>query len=292
MIYLSWLYVVVLAVWAASEVIGQIKERMPTALVAAELIVQVLLILGVSLHITVGSIPSVWQATAYPLVFCVFALRGYGVKNEEYEVSDTREQRLRLGILNVAVTFLLLAPAVYHISTLVGGGSRLSLILASLCAFAGEAVGLVLPRLPSRFASSNERLISEWTGKSQWFGRIPDRMEFLDDKVRQWPGIDVEQPTQLFKVYFGDACHVGGTIDPVCFCIPEPVPAGIDAEQAFEHCRRWFADKLSRALIKSAAGDMPEEFQRLVEEALSDKAANSTQPASAGDVYARASQGG
>jgi len=272
MIYLWCAYLVLFLGIALYSFIDQRKERTPLALAGLGLLADVVLAAGVVLNIMPTLAPAAkppWALLVFPLLLCEFVFMGYDVKNEEHELSDSAKSRRMLDAATLTFLMLLLAPGVYHNVSFAYPGRGYMFFVAGAVAVVGTAVGLLLPRLRSRYASSNQRKLANWVEASTEFEGFPNQVLLLDNRPRTWPGTDFEMPTQLFTVQCGQAWHVGVTLeDDVAFCLKEPVSPDISPDDAFSRCQDWFASQVATDMIKDAAKSYPEEFQKLISEAL------------------------
>lgn len=269
--FLSYTYALLYLGWSVIEVRDLRRSRYPIWLVLFESASKLFLLIGIVITLAGGSSPLLphWW---FPLLLLVVAvevcLRTLAFRNEERDLDLPEGVNTFTHALAFTFGLAFVAPAVimnYHAARreitlpIVG----IFIIPAAL----GILVGGLSPKLRSVFSSSNEREMFQWLKSSSEFSSAPDKIEYLDSRKQRWPGTDIPEECHLFRVWFGDKSYIGLN-GPTCYCLPEPMPDDIDLEHVYEMYRDWYADKLSRQMIKHAAKDLPEDFRAIVDGAL------------------------
>ena len=270
--YLAYGYALFFIGWSVFELRDLRRLRYPRWLLGIEVSSKLLLVAGMLLnfieHGVVGPLQSSWRMAIFPIVGLEFMLRVLAIRNEEQDLELSASANRLVEQVTVPLTGLIIGPAAYmgfRFAYPEGSSSAFAVLMVAVAI--GFGLAFCWPRLSGCFKSTSERKMVEWLESSEPFRRPPDEIELFDNSMQQWPGFEKEIRCQLFRIRYGEHWYVGLT-GPATQCLTMPAVRDSSAADVYEAYKEWFADHVSRMLLREAAQDFPEDFRKIVEEAL------------------------
>lgn len=272
--YLAYVYAILFVAWCVWELSDLRRSRYPWWLLIIEGIWKVLLCALITLYITrQGAVEqdySFLRVAVFLIVGFEVMLRVLALRHEELDL-DLSESNNRLAVrIALVITGLFLVPAVYiTVRFAWPEPSPTPWIWLAVAVTSGFALAYCWPKLPGVFPSSGHREMVKWLESNGPYHRSPDQIELLDNSAQEWPMFEEKIQCQLFRIRYNQEWYVG-FVGPATHCFSTPVPEGRSLSEIYQAYMEWFADHASRALIMDAVRDMPDDFRKLVHEAVSD----------------------
>jgi hypothetical protein len=261
--FISHIYLLILVGWAVFDTHDLICSGYPRIYSILEIVSKLTLVVFsyIGLLKPMSLEMSVAAYILYVAMITFFTLRTLAFKSEELDLDLSEKSNFITNLIGYVLTVGLCMPAIY-IASLASHPSFFSPFILFSASIGGLFLGMFLKRA-NHFKSIQERKLSQWLSSRE--------IEYTDLEVIHkgeavWPGFEKEARYQIFKV----VCSA-----PSQYAITGPYIHSMQIEQPEEsheeilnEFKTHFANLASNSLIKRAASDMPEDFRKLVDEAL------------------------
>ncbi len=268
---LCGVYLLLFVSWFLLESWWSKNSGVPGWLRALDATAKAILVFGMFAHLSgVEWLSQYWFRFTVLAVGLESFVRGADYRNEEpdLDLPDVWSARINaivlIGLIVSCIPAVAMNLAVAKADPMYAGARPIWFTAAI-----GIGAAMLTPMYVRRFSARGRKVISEWFDSSDEFESGPDDVVVVGSRRQDWPGLSVRPTTHLFLARFGDTTYVGLT-GPVTHCFEVPVEGEIDASATYDQFKEWHADKLSRELIRDAAGELPVDLQEIVDEVLSD----------------------
>jgi hypothetical protein len=277
--YLAIAYVLFFIGWSLLELRDLRRSRYPQWLLAVEAVSKLLLIGGILLHLAEHGVAEQFRAAWGTAIFLIVGLesmlRVVAIRHDEDDLELSPADNHRAKQIALGLTCLVVGPAAYMGFRFAYPDTSWTVVaLLFVAAVIGFGLAFCWPRMLGCFKSVSERNMVEWLESRAEFGAPPDEIALLDNSKQTWPGFEGEIRCQLFRIRFGQDWYIGLT-GPATHCLPAPTGSEYSVSVLYERYRDWFADHVSRSLIRQAAKGLPDDFREIVEDALAEGDTNS-----------------